>query len=675
MNDNITEKSLAETQGAKAVLVFSYRRFSAKKQELGDSLRRQIELGEEWITRHHYTPASLTLHDLGVSAFRGKNKHSGALGKFLDAIEEGRVPKGSILLVENLDRLSRQGMDEAGDLFKSIVKAGVKIAVLRPYEIVYTKEALNDPLGLFIPLMYFHLAYVESKNKSERLRKAWDHKRADAAEGSLRHFDKRRPSWLDFDGADFVLNERAAAVKRIFEMTAEGRGQHRVMRAIVEEFPSMKWTGSFITKVLSDRSVLGERQPKTLDDDGNRVSIGKPLEGYYPPAIDESLWYRAQTAKARNKKAKGPNGDFVNLFTSLVTNAHDHHVMHCQRSPLGDKVQRRLVSYGHLSKLPGTDPVSVEYYSFETAMLAHLNEINPADLEPKASRSALDDKKQELEGVEKRLGELTAAMSDPSIGNLVALATAARKLEVRVPVLKGEIEILKAELHADAPLRHAQSLVKALADAPGEKRHEMRLRLRSLIAELVEEILVKPEKHYGRVFALIQIRYRSGLVKQITLGPNHVGYCKEAVTPCYFAIDLSKDASGTILAGYARLVVRPDEDVVLPNSVPSTLGLAAEHWLLLAKRRMRPESFRVVPSKIRRFVGLVGAELALDRLNARYWKKWQKYIKEQLEKKTLSAATARVAYSRVREMVRWFIEAGMVRDFEELKETGGRLVG
>ena len=54
-------------------LVYSYIRFSSKKQAKGDSLRRQTE-GEEWIEKNGHTKASLTLHDLGVSAFRGNGE-------------------------------------------------------------------------------------------------------------------------------------------------------------------------------------------------------------------------------------------------------------------------------------------------------------------------------------------------------------------------------------------------------------------------------------------------------------------------------------------------------------------------------------------------------------------------------------------------------------------------
>lgn len=169
-----------------AIPVYSYVRFSSKKQEKGDSLRRQSTGGEEWIARNAdkgYVAARLTLHDIGVSAFRGKNKHTGALKLFLQEIESGRVQPGAILLVEHLDRLSRQGVGEAYALFTQILNAGVHIAVLKPYEQIYSRESVNDLVGLLLPLIYFYLAFIESKTKSDRLRNVWDHKREKAKDG------------------------------------------------------------------------------------------------------------------------------------------------------------------------------------------------------------------------------------------------------------------------------------------------------------------------------------------------------------------------------------------------------------------------------------------------------------------------------------------------------------
>ncbi len=76
---------------------------------------------------------SLVFVDKGRSGFHGDNlKPIAGLTQFLDAVRTGRVTPGSVLIIENLDRLSRQDVDIAYDLFRSIIKAGIWIATKTP---------------------------------------------------------------------------------------------------------------------------------------------------------------------------------------------------------------------------------------------------------------------------------------------------------------------------------------------------------------------------------------------------------------------------------------------------------------------------------------------------------------------------------------------------------------
>src|SRR5437588_5588757 len=83
---------------------YSYIRFSTPEQLKGDSLRRQTAMAADYCGRHGLTlDAELTMQDLGVSAYRGKNLDgTGKLGLFLDAVKAGDVAQGSVLLLEAL---------------------------------------------------------------------------------------------------------------------------------------------------------------------------------------------------------------------------------------------------------------------------------------------------------------------------------------------------------------------------------------------------------------------------------------------------------------------------------------------------------------------------------------------------------------------------------------------
>lgn len=89
---------------------YSYMRFSSAPQDFGDSIRRQTELRDKFLAESGLNlelDTSLNMTDKALSGFDSSNIKKGALGAFLKAVEDGTVKKGSYLLIENLDRLSR----------------------------------------------------------------------------------------------------------------------------------------------------------------------------------------------------------------------------------------------------------------------------------------------------------------------------------------------------------------------------------------------------------------------------------------------------------------------------------------------------------------------------------------------------------------------------------------
>ena len=144
---------------------YSYVRFSRPEQMRGDSLRRQLELSREYAAKHGLELDD-ALTDLGVSAFRGKNSTEGALAGFLAAVREGSVKKGSTLLIESLDRLSRQEVEEALSQFLAIINAGIVIVTLADGQ-RYEKHKL-ELTQLIISLTVMSRAHEEIAVKRSR---------------------------------------------------------------------------------------------------------------------------------------------------------------------------------------------------------------------------------------------------------------------------------------------------------------------------------------------------------------------------------------------------------------------------------------------------------------------------------------------------------------------------
>jgi hypothetical protein len=123
---------------------YSYLHYSSDQQGGGESIRRQTVMAKDWCDRNKLQlDITTTFTDRGKSAFRGKHRLTGALGVFLADVEAGRIPEGSVLIIENPDRLSREDEYEATNLLTSLVIAGISIVTNSPRETVYEKGSNN----------------------------------------------------------------------------------------------------------------------------------------------------------------------------------------------------------------------------------------------------------------------------------------------------------------------------------------------------------------------------------------------------------------------------------------------------------------------------------------------------------------------------------------------------
>src|SRR5262249_10660429 len=140
--------------------VFSYCRFSTPEQSMGDSERRQMEAAREWAKRKGLTLDESIKPDRGRSGRHGHHRTRGHFGEFLKTVEAGNVPRGSVLLVENIDRLGREAPADA--LQKIIFKLwdhGVTIQTISPEE-SYEPGCSKD-IKFIVLILYLRQAWGE----------------------------------------------------------------------------------------------------------------------------------------------------------------------------------------------------------------------------------------------------------------------------------------------------------------------------------------------------------------------------------------------------------------------------------------------------------------------------------------------------------------------------------
>lgn len=310
----------------KDTCVFSYRRFSSGRQAKGTSLERQTKLAQAWCNeRGLVLDESLSLSDLGVSAFKGANVAKGALGGFFAAINAGKVPKGSILLVESLDRLSRAALPEAMDMLKDIVNAGVCVVSMVD-NTEWDSENIKNLMSFMLSVLLFSRAHEESSTKAKRVSAAFQSKReAGLAVVSKMHGGGWMQPKADKSGWE-LIPDKAESVLKIFELASSGKGGVSIARIATEEGWAMPWRQrkntkgwehTQISRLLRDRRVLGEWQPMRMVE-GTLTPDGEVVQDYFPAAVPEDLWHKVQVAlKGRSgpKRLRGINAD---VFSGLL---------------------------------------------------------------------------------------------------------------------------------------------------------------------------------------------------------------------------------------------------------------------------------------------------------------------------------------------------------------------
>ncbi len=244
---------------------YSYLRMSTDLQLKGDSRRRQLELSRAYAEANGLGLADdAQLEDIGISAFKGANVRDGALGRFLDAVERGLVARGSHLLVELLDRLSREQVRTALSLFLRIGQAGITLVTLMDGRTHRPED--TDIGGLMMSLMSMHNAHEELQKKSVRVGAAWKNKRALAASG--KPMTARCPGWLRLSPRRShyeVIAERADIVRRVFADYLSGVGMWKIAKRLNDaDVPAFEgkngWHQSSVNKMLDNRAVIGEFQ-------------------------------------------------------------------------------------------------------------------------------------------------------------------------------------------------------------------------------------------------------------------------------------------------------------------------------------------------------------------------------------------------------------------------------
>lgn len=542
---------------------YSYIRFSTPEQARGDSLRRQIEAAEAWC-RERGLKLDDSLRDLGISAYYGTNRTTGALRRFLDLVESGRIERGSYLVVESLDRLSRETVMDAATRLLDLIRAGIIVVTLSDGQEYSAERLRHDWTPLIISLVVMSRAHEESRIKSERVGKAWRRKK-EAARSEKKPLTSRCPEWLELvDGRYVERPDRVAIVRRIFRETIEGAGRREIVRRLnAEGIPPLRghngWQISSIAKIIQSRTVLGEYQPHSGTHKArNRKPEGDPIPGYYPAIIGEETFWRAQAAvQGRRQGAAGRKGAVVHLVQGLGrcgACGSPMHILNKGRPPKGgiylccssnirnagcSNARRWRVETLERSLLTGLGYIEVEAF-------ASLDVETPKVAEKVA---ALQAQLADAEARRKRLLALAETGDDAAAERFAAVAAEVRTTKKALEAAEAEASKVASDPGLVQRLTDAAVLSRQIEDGDPERRRELRIRLSELLRSLIERVECRPD-----VGAVMILKTR--------LGPRWI----KGVAP--FAFQRSAE-------GIWSMLIEPDVD---DESLNAFLGVSPADW-------------------------------------------------------------------------------------------------
>jgi DNA invertase Pin-like site-specific DNA recombinase len=520
----------------------AYVRWSTDDQSAGNSLDRQTANIKVYCESNGLELAE-TLIDDGYSAFKGDHIVKGALGRFLTAADKGKY-KGWTLVVEQLDRLSRQGISEASDLLKRILKDEITVHITGTNRVI---RSLDDVVTALLNVLDFYGAQEYSKRLKERVGKAWSSKKHDGANGIA--ITGQMPAWLEArTGEPIRVNEqKAEIVRQIFEMTAGGMGKRLIARRLNEQriptfgrgrpSKSEHWVHSYIHKLQMNRAVLGEYQPRKGGKPDGDVRID-----FFPAIVTPELWQRAHTAinsrrtdmgaGAVTGKYAGRTGKISNLFTGLVwdvTNLDAKKPMHYSDKHNG--MRPRLTTE---KTTDGGQPNRIYYDDFENSFLSFFDMLDWTEVLDVAESDDLKRTEEEIAslGLDIARGELQVQkLTD------LLLDTPSKALKERLLKTEAQIEVSKANCAAakkrlaDQKQKHHDLLDESVVFSKLAKARDVKTRAR--LRQEIRKKVSKIEIYFGSETSALGHRkfvafvtFANNVKRQIVFGENEIHLIK-----------------------------------------------------------------------------------------------------------------------------------------------------
>jgi DNA invertase Pin-like site-specific DNA recombinase len=488
---------------------FSYVRFSSKKQADGASLERQLTGTRKYCEENNLIlNETLTFRDLGISATTGANLQHG-LGDLLQACADGLIPKGSAIVVEALDRLSRQRPRVVSTLLGRLLDdfgLEVHLTGIKKVLLPESQSAAEEGMDLLYVTMLAIRASEEQETKAGRLSDAFGRKRlrVEKGEALLETHDNKLPWWVVYNEETGKLEspaERAKTVIEIFTWAADGVTSPEIARRLdARGTPTWRpktnrWSTSRIRHLIISHGPEGVLE-STVRSKARGQNFRK--EGYYPVLVDATLATKAREAMAANSRYGMTNSVPTpdqserphNLLRGLLRIEGHASRYDCRRNGSSGTWIGYYYGYDEAAR-KNLGVVSSKL--LEPTLIAGLRELTVEMMKPEVdvvdpAVAALAQAQRRLADKQKSLDNIIAAIERG--GELDSLLTRMTVLEKEKVELRGKVEVLERKVRSTIAIGSGTSeliAMKSLLDADLSD-NTVRTRLSQAIRRVVTRI-------------------------------------------------------------------------------------------------------------------------------------------------------------------------------------------
>lgn len=548
--DNLTENGKVKT--------YSYLRYSsaAQSQEAGgDSVRRQNDLINVFLSTHNAEIVK-SFEDLGISSFRGKNAKNlktAEFAKFLQMVENGEIEKGSYLIVEGFDRISRQKGLNTVKIITDILHKQIKIYTLSDKRL-YDIDAQNHLEQIIMITVINERAHNESLEKSNRQKAYFSGKRRGfetgkeqrIATGIFPAMSKRAPWWLTVDknGNYQAIPERVAEIRRLIDlMTTKGFGIKRACQLMNSQNSLRVWNRDYITKLIHEDCLFGHHRPFETSHSTETGGVsykfnGEKYDNVFPAVFEEEEILAVRGAFKERLGKRGGKKSFQqnNIFTGLAKCGHcgsplrqhqltsrgkKYFYLSCSASQIGTCVTSTSVTtrYDEFIK---TFFKASDHFDFNSLLNNDNESFSNVYIEEKKK---LVSKIIKEEKIYKGLQDTINQLLESGEALPVLYTKKIVEVEAKIKSLKDEKEKLEFKILAEN--RKAKDFVKVDIDFIEQLKTDLELRLKthSHLHDYIHAIYFRNKKVYFEEVDYFTVIFKNGYVLSFN---EHFTKLKEA---------------------------------------------------------------------------------------------------------------------------------------------------